>query len=117
MIQMKYGLFGLAALAGCGGGLVDQDYPGATLTTLRGSVTTDAPLTSSGEISLALVWTSTNSVLVGRGPLDAPATPPPHVCDGTPQPAWSETTFEPSRKPMLHAQSVSLEAEFPVEFS
>jgi hypothetical protein len=105
-------------LAGCGEGLVNNEYPGEVLTTLRGTLAAGSGQQITGPVSLAILWLPPTVFVVeehsGGGPIGIGGDEPDPTCDGTPDPA--ETTSETSPTIAWVSQSVTYQAQFPINF-
>lgn len=97
----------ILSTAACGNGLVDPNYHGQVLTTLRGTLTASGPMASADPVSLAILWVPPSLINSGwpaRGSADTIA------CGDE---RSSVTTAE---NVAWVSESVTYQAQFPISF-
>ena len=108
----------VSILAGCGDGLVNNEYPGEVLTTLRGTLAAGAGQAVTGPVSLAILWLPptifVSEEFEGGGPVPIGGEEPNPTCDGTPEPL--QTHVEQGDTIAWVSQSVTYQAQFPINF-
>lgn len=108
----------VSILVGCGDGVVDNQYPGEVLTTLRGTLSAGSGQTVTGPVSLAILWLPPTifsaDEQTGGGPIGSGDTPGEPTCTGLPDP--TELTAETVPTIAWVSQSVTYQAQFPINF-